>query len=129
MKTAVIYARARGANLEQSIQKQTKACQEYAIKNGFEVIKIYSDVAVLGQADNRPALKAVFQDCECEDFDTILVFDRSRITRKMDAWFKYYKILKNTHKTMISVADNTAFFQNSETTDFLLDILYKGATK
>lgn len=52
---AVIYARYSSDNQrEESITAQIRACTEYAERNGYSVIKIYTDEAKSAQTDDRP---------------------------------------------------------------------------
>ena len=56
----VIYARfSSSSQREASIEEQVKICREYAERNNYNVVKVYSDSAISGKTDNRPALKKV----------------------------------------------------------------------
>lgn len=53
---SIIYARfSSNSQREASIEEQVKICQEYAERNSYNVVKVYSDSAISGKTDNRPA--------------------------------------------------------------------------
>ena len=57
----VIYARySSSSQREASIEEQIKVCTEYAERNKYTVIKTYSDSAMTGTNDKRPALQRLF---------------------------------------------------------------------
>lgn len=55
----VIYARfSSNSQREASIEEQVKICREYAERNNYNIVKVYSDSVISGKTDNRPALKS-----------------------------------------------------------------------
>ena len=59
----VIYARfSSSSQREESIEGQVKVCTKYAEENGYTVIKTYSDRAISGKTDSRPALQKMLTD-------------------------------------------------------------------
>lgn len=68
----VIYARySSSSQREASIEQQVEVCSKYAENNGYEVIKVYSDKAITGRTDDRPALKKLLSDCTKNLFEAI----------------------------------------------------------
>ena len=81
-KRAVIYARYSSKNQqEQSIDIQVKACEEYAAKNGYEVVDRYCDYAKTGRHSNRAELQRLIADSGKGLFSIVLV-------HKIDRWFR-----------------------------------------
>ena len=60
MKDAVIYARySSDRQREESIEGQIRVCQDYAKRNGFNIINIYTDRALTGRSDKRPGFQMI----------------------------------------------------------------------
>ena len=78
----VIYARySSSSQREASIEEQIKVCTEYAERNKYTVIKTYSDSAMTGTNDKRPALQRLLKECSSGMFDMILVYSIDRFGR------------------------------------------------
>ena len=79
---AVIYARFSSySQQEQSIDGQLRACREYALRNGYDIVKEYCDRAKSGTNSNRPAFKQMLRDSETGSFDAVLVYQYDRFAR------------------------------------------------
>lgn len=84
IKRAVIYARYSSHNQrEESIEQQVKKCQEYAKRNGYTVIEIYSDKAITGKTDERPQFQRMMRDSRKGTFDYVIAWKSNRIGRNM----------------------------------------------
>ena len=60
---AVIYARYSSSNqTEASIEGQMRECNEYAKKNGINIVGTYIDRARSATTDNRPDFKKMIKD-------------------------------------------------------------------
>ena len=69
------------------IPMQKKACQEFASRNGWKIIKEYSEKGVSGykvSADNRDAIQDLKLAAEKKEFDILLVFMFDRLGRIRD---------------------------------------------
>ena len=81
---AVIYARYSSSNQrEESIEQQVNKCREFAERNGYTVISVYSDAAISGKDDNRPQFQRMMRDSEKGAFDYVIAWKSSRIGRNM----------------------------------------------
>ena len=61
--TVVIYARYSSENQsEESITAQIRACTEYSIRNGHEVLNHYIDRAQSARSDKRPQFQQMIAD-------------------------------------------------------------------
>lgn len=76
MKNAIIYARySSERQTEQSIEGQLRVCNDYAARNGLNIIDSYIDRAMTGTNDNRPAFQKMLYDCEkSKAFEIVLVY-------------------------------------------------------
>lgn len=68
MKKAVIYARfSSHKQQETSIEGQIKVCEDYASREGIEIIDTYIDRTVSGTTDKRPSFNRMILDSENGD--------------------------------------------------------------
>ena len=82
MKKAVIYARfSSHKQQETSIEGQIKVCEDYANREGVEIIDTYIDRAISGTTDKRPSFNRMILDSENGDFDYIIVYKLDRFAR------------------------------------------------
>ena len=85
---AAQYLRMSTEHQQYSIENQAAAIQAYADRNGFEIVKSYSDAARSGVLfKNRPALSQLLQDVISgrAAFKAILAYDISRWGRFQDS--------------------------------------------
>ena len=81
-KTAAIYARYSSSNQrEESIDAQLRICRKYAEENGYSIVKEYTDSAISGRTDQRPAFQQMIQDSAKGGFDTLLIYSHDRFSR------------------------------------------------
>ncbi|HEY6770711.1 MAG TPA: recombinase family protein [Candidatus Sulfotelmatobacter sp.] len=84
---AAQYLRMSTEHQQYSIENQTQAVQEYAIKHGFEIVKTYSDPARSGLVlRNRAGLRNLLKDIVSGNLHVraVLVYDVSRWGRFQD---------------------------------------------
>lgn len=81
---AVIYARFSSDNQrEESITAQVRACNEYAGRRGFSVVKVYTDEARSATTDDRPGFLKMIKDIKSGRMkvDFLLVHKLDRFAR------------------------------------------------
>lgn len=82
MKRAVIYARfSSHKQQETSIEGQIKVCEDYAKREGIEIVDTYIDRAVSGTTDKRPDFNRMILDSQNGDFEYIIVYKLDRFAR------------------------------------------------
>lgn len=64
-----------------SISNQKKYLEDYAIKNGFQNIKHFTDDGFTGTNFNRPGFQEMITEVESGNIETIIVKDMSRFGR------------------------------------------------
>ena len=86
MKTAAIYARySTNLQSESSIEDQVAACRAYAVREGLNVVRVFSDSATSGASlGNRPGAQEMLSAAQAGEFQAIIVFDLSRLSRDME---------------------------------------------
>lgn len=84
---AVIYAHfSSEKQSEDSIEAQTRACQEYAATKGYLIVDTYVDEAISGKGSKtvaRRQYQKLLRDCDKDLFDTILIHKYDRIARNL----------------------------------------------
>ena len=101
---AVIYARYSSHNQrEESIEGQLRVCHEYARREGFDVIREYTDSAMTGTSDQRPSFQQLIADSSRNEFDTVLVYTLDRFARDRYDAAVYRKKLADNGARIVSV--------------------------
>jgi DNA invertase Pin-like site-specific DNA recombinase len=83
MKRATIYARfSSDRQRDRSIDDQVVLCHALAARNGWRVVKIYTDYAVSGSTvHRRPEFSRMLADAEDRLFDVLIAEDIDRLAR------------------------------------------------
>ena len=76
----VIYARV--STDEQTTDNQVPVLQEFADRQGWKVVKIYTEEASAWRAGHQKQLKELITRASYHDFDIILVWSLDRLTRQ-----------------------------------------------
>ena len=80
----VIYARySSHAQRDCSIEQQVEAATAHAKNLGIEIKQIYSDRAVSGKTDQRPAFQKMMEDAEKGGVQFVIAWKSNRIGRNM----------------------------------------------
>ena len=104
---AVIYARySSHSQNEQSIETQIEICQNYADKNGLNVIEIYSDKAKTGTNDNREAFQNMLSNSSKNTFKYVIVYNLSRFARNSTESVMNELILNKNGVSVVSATEN-----------------------
>ena len=82
MINAVIYARfSSSAQREASIEQQVTVCKQFAAREGYNIVQIYSDRALTGRTDRRPQFLQMIKDARQGAFQAVLVYALDRFSR------------------------------------------------
>ena len=80
----MIYARFSSHNQrEASIEQQIEMCSSLADRNGLTILDTYSDKAISGKTDNRPAFQRMMRDAKHGKFDVVIAWKSNRMGRNM----------------------------------------------
>ena len=80
----IIYARYSSHNQKDlSIEQQVEKCIEYARQNSISIIDTYSDRAVSGKTDLRPAFQRMMKDADKKKFVCVVAWKSNRMGRNM----------------------------------------------
>lgn len=78
-RDAIIYCRVSSTNKKEDLIRQIQRCEDFAISNGFNILKIYKEIAS-GMNDNRRELNKLFDELPNKNF-TIIIENKDRLTR------------------------------------------------
>ena len=103
---AVIYARySSSSQREESIDGQLRECRRYAKQNGFVVVKEYTDAAISGRSDDRPAFQRMIREAESGSFSAVIVWKLDRFARNRHDAAVYRYQLKRSGVKIFSVME------------------------
>ena len=106
MIPAVIYARYSSTNQrEESIEGQLRECHRYAEKAGLSVIHEYTDSAISGTSDKRPAFQQMIQDSKFHAFEIVIVWKLDRFSRSRYDAAIYRKQLADNGVRLVSAME------------------------
>ena len=90
-----IYARySSDKQREASIEDQVRLCEERAAREGWRVVKRYTDHAISGASLMRTGIQALMQDAQSGKFDLVLTESLDRISRDQEDIAGLYKRLR-----------------------------------
>jgi site-specific DNA recombinase len=82
MHRCAIYARySSDRQSETSAEDQVRDCRTRAEREGWEVVDVYSDLAISGASNRRPGMTAMLADAAAGSFDIVLSEALDRIAR------------------------------------------------
>ena len=107
MNCGVIYARySCDKQTENSILGQVRECQEYAKKNGIDVIRVYKDEAKSGrETKNRHEFLQMIRDASERLFNYVIVWKGDRFSRSRADSAKFKSELKRLGVTVLSATE------------------------
>lgn len=107
--TAIYTRYSSDKQSEDSTEAQTRACKEYAARNGLSVTGIYSDEAISGKG-SKTALRREYQrllrDAEKGLFTTVLIHKYDRVARSLAEHVKLESRLQAYNIRLIAVAQD-----------------------
>lgn len=72
-----------------SIEVQVQKCSEWCHKNNIPILGIFADEATSGMKTSRPRYEEMMRQLRLGIADTVVIYDQSRMFRKMTAWFAF----------------------------------------
>src|SRR5258706_7063922 len=88
-----------------SIDDQIRVCRDYAKRQGWAIIEIYSDAAVSGASILRVGLQAALASARRSDFDILLAEALDRISRDQEDVAAIYKRLNFAGVALITLSE------------------------
>jgi site-specific DNA recombinase len=119
---AVIYARYSSSNQrEESIEAQVRACQEYAQRNGLQIIDIYADSAKTGTNAERENFQRMIDDSAKGIFRYVVIHKLDRFSRDRYDSVTYKRKLKINGVVLRSVLENLDGSPESQILESMLE--------
>ena len=107
MKRAAIYARFSSDNQrEESIDAQIRASEEFAKKQGMQIVKVYVDRAKTATTDKRPEFQKMIEDSGKGIFEILIIHKLDRFSRDKYDSARYKRKLKQNGIRLYSVTEN-----------------------
>lgn len=87
-----------------SLEAQVKQCEEFANLKNFEIVEILTDVES-GTKDDRSGYLRLKELIKNREFDTLIVYETSRISRKLIELLLFIELLQNNNIDFISATE------------------------
>ena len=101
-----IYARfSTDLQSESSAEDQVRECRRRADAEGWEVVQVYTDLAISGASNRRPGMTAMLADAAAGSFEIILAEDLDRIARDLEDVAGIYKRLRFADVALFTLAN------------------------
>lgn len=91
---------------ENSTIGQLRAIKQYCDKNNIQLIKVYSDEAQSGTNMNRQSFQQLLNDAPTAAWDTVIVYNMSRLSRSVKDTLIIKENFKKMGKKIISLIEN-----------------------
>ena len=86
-----------------SIEVQVSRCREWCERQRLPVLDVFADEAVSGMKETRPQFDRMMRLLSEGGADTVVIYDQSRMFRKMTAWFTLRERLERLGVRVVSV--------------------------
>ena len=100
-KRAVLYARVSSSEQKENLTSQVKRLRSYAEEKGYEIVKVYEEVAS-GLNENRRKLRSAYGMLREKKADLLLVESKDRLSR---FGFDYLKSLAESYAAGVEVVN------------------------
>ena len=100
-KRAILYARVSSSEQKENLTSQVKRLRSYAEEKGYEVVKVYEEVAS-GLNENRRKLQSAYGMLREKKADLLLVESKDRLSR---FGFDYLKSLAESYSASVEVVN------------------------
>ena len=104
-----------------SIEVQVEKCSAWCKDHSLPILGIFADMAVSGMKDTRPQYEAMMQQLRQGQADTVVIYDQSRMFRKMTAWFAFRDELTSMGVGVVSVTQPMIGKDLRDPTNFLTE--------
>lgn len=104
-----------------SIEVQVEKCTSWCQEHGLPILGVYADMAVSGMKDSRPQYDLMIQQLNLGIGDTVVIYDQSRMFRKMTAWFAFRDEISRLGVSVVSVTQPMIGKDLRDPTNFLAE--------
>jgi site-specific DNA recombinase len=86
-----------------SIEVQVRKCREWCDRERLPVLGVFADEAVSGMKETRPEYQRMMSMLALGGADTVVIYDQSRMFRKMTLWFEFRDTVAKYGVRVVSV--------------------------
>ena len=104
-----------------SIEVQVQKCREWCHQRNVPILGIFADQATSGMKDTRPQYENMMMQLRQGIGDMVIIYDQSRMFRKMTAWFAFRDELTAMGVQVISVTQPMIGKDLRDPTNFLTE--------
>lgn len=104
-----------------SIEVQVQKCREWCHQYNIPILGIFADEATSGMKDSRPQYENMMMQLRQGIGDMVVIYDQSRMFRKMTAWFAFREEITAIGVKVVSVTQPTVGNDLRDPTNFLLE--------
>ena len=105
MKKAVIYARhSKVTGAEKLLEKQIEYCTYYAKKNGYDIVKVYSDLGLA--TEPRAGYDVLLTDAATADWNYVIVAACNRLTVTFNQFYNDLSVLRENDIQIVDIKDS-----------------------
>ena len=119
---ALISARYSTDNQNQdSIEVQVQKCAEWCHQRNIPILGIYADEATSGMKETRPRYEEMMRQLRSGIADMVVIYDQSRMFRRMTSWFSFRDELAAMGVRVCSVTQPMIGKDLRDPTNFLME--------
>lgn len=113
MKKAAIYARVSSVGDRQDTTRQIRDLEKHAADNSLTVVKTFEEhISGAKKTKDRPVLTDCLDYCFCNDIDTLLISELSRLGRNVDDVLANVQRCKEHHLNVYFQKEQLSIFNS-----------------
>ena len=106
MTVAAIYARFSSDNQrDESIEIQVERCTEVIDRERWQLGEVYTDFAMTGTNDERPAFRRCMADGVAGAYDVLVIYKHDRFARNIEISRRYKRMLRDAGVRIVSARE------------------------
>lgn len=110
-----------GNQNDDSIDVQVDKCTAWCHEHHIPIVGIHADYAVSGMKDTRPQYEQMMGELRQGIGDTVVIYDQSRMFRKLTAWFAFREEMAQLGVTVVSVTQPMVGGNLMDSTNFMAE--------
>ena len=104
-----------------SIEVQVDKCTQWCHEHNIPILGVFADEATSGMKDSRPQYEKMMEQLRLGVADTVVIYDQSRMFRKMTAWFAFRDALTAMGVSVVCVTQPMIGKDLRDPTNFLTE--------
>lgn len=101
---SIIYARISTNSEKQNIEQQINYCKDWALKNNYEVLKVFKD-KMTGKTNKRKGFQRMINYLKVNPIVSLIVQDTDRLSRDFYDGVEFEKFIRNYDINIISLSE------------------------